>query len=106
MANDKIDTNTGNNESGKHDFASPITKRIDDPAQQLVDDMKHLSVMMSLVTIGEEMRHAQKQFFKLRKSGTQKEITEWLATSKRLEKEFDDLIAKFRARNSAQTNLF
>jgi hypothetical protein len=76
------------------------------PAQDAVDNMKHLANMMEFIETVEKMRTAQKSFFKLRKSGTQKEISEWLAESKRLEKSVDDYLIKFKERNSPQKSLF
>jgi hypothetical protein len=70
------------------------------------ENMQHLANMMEFIDAVGKMRHAQKSFFKLRKSGTQKEIGEWLAESKRLEKEIDQYLAKFNERNSPQKKLF
>jgi ABC-type uncharacterized transport system fused permease/ATPase subunit len=76
------------------------------PAQDAVDGIKHLANLAEFIDAVDAMRTAQKSFFKLRKSGTQKEISEWLAESKRLEKLCDDYLAKFRERKTAQTKLF
>lgn len=98
-----IDTNTGNNEAGKINFG-PITKP--SPLQEAVENMKTLANMYEFIDTVDRMRHAQKSFFKLRKSGTQREIYEWLAQSKQLEKSVDEYLIKFKERNSPQQKLF
>lgn len=76
------------------------------PAQDAIDNMQHLANLMDFIGAVEAMRNAQRSFFKLRKAGTQKEINEWLAESKRLEKLVDEYLIKFKARNSPQKSLF
>lgn len=103
--NDKpIDTNTGNNNA-------PIDGALlkPSPAQDAVDNMKHLVNMMEFIDTVQEMRTAQKSFFKTRnpRSGaTQKEVQKWLDESKRTERMVDDYLIKFKERNSPQTKLF
>jgi hypothetical protein len=87
-----IDTNTGNNEAGKMDFKSPITKPApnDESIEYALSNLKRLGGIFEFIDKVETMMDQQQRFFKTRSR-------EDLSESKRLEKEVRELIRKLKA---------
>lgn len=75
------------------------------PAQDAVDNIQHLANLAEFIDAVGQMRMSQKQFFKLRRTGTQKEIKQWFDESRRLEKLVDGYLTKFKERSN-QKSLF